>query len=59
MKTLYTQYGIGKSKWSVSFHDGVSKHPDGSPFFAIRLFKGKRKMEAFVDALKSLGYTEE
>lgn len=52
-KTYHTQYGIGRVKYVVSFHDGVKTHKDGSPFSDVRLFKNKRKMESFVTSLKS------
>lgn len=57
-KTLNIRYGIGKSKYVVNFHDGVSTHKDGSEFFDIRIFKNKRKMNAFITGLKSQGYVE-
>lgn len=50
------RYGIGKSKYVVNFHDGAKKHRDGSPFFDIRIFKNKRRMQSFVAGLKKCGY---
>ena len=57
MKTFYTQDNIGKAKYTVSFTDG-SKHKDGSDFFAIAIFKNKKKYKAFIDNLKKQGYYE-
>lgn len=56
-KKMYrSQDNIGSSKYSVSFHNGKSTHNDGSPFFDIRLFKNKKKRDAFIAELKSKGY---
>ena len=51
MKTYQIQYGVGKVKYDVSFHDGQKTHSDGSPFFDVRIFKNKRKMDNFVSGL--------
>ena len=45
------QYNIGKTKYLVSFYDGVKKHKDGSEFWDIRCFKNKKKMEAFIKSI--------
>ena len=58
MKTFYTQDNIGKTKYTVSFHDGVKTHSDRSPFFDIRLFRNKVKRDAFVKELRGAGYAE-
>jgi len=52
------QYGIGKAKYVVNFHDGVKKHGDGSDFFDIAIFKNKKKLNAFIKSLASDGYKE-
>jgi hypothetical protein len=57
-KTYYQQDNIGKAKYTISYHDGVDTHKDGSPFFGIRTFKNKEKMNKFVDELKKKGYIE-
>jgi hypothetical protein len=49
---------IGRSKHSVSFHDGVKTHKDGSEFFDLEIFKTKRELVSFVNQLKSNGYVE-
>ena len=56
MKTYNIQYGIGRSKYVVNFHDGQKTHKDGSPFFDIRIFKNKRKLETFSRNLSAQGY---
>lgn len=58
MKKLRIQYGIGKAKYVVSFHDGIKKHPDGSEFWDMEIFKNKKKLNAFVSKLRSEGYTD-
>lgn len=52
------QYGVGRVKYVVNYHDGKQTHRDGSSFFDIATFSNKRKMDAFVRGLKSQGYTE-
>ena len=32
---------IGRSKYSISSHDGVKTHKDGSPFWDIEIFRNK------------------
>ena len=55
-KTFYRQDNIGTAKYTVSYHDGVKKHRDGSPFFDIAIFRNKKKMQGFIDKLVSEGY---
>ena len=57
MKTYYEQHGIGKAKYTVSYHDGVQTHDDGSPFFGIAIFKNKVALKAFINKLTKEGYT--
>lgn len=58
MKTFYTQYNIGKAKYTVSFHDGISTHEDGSDFFDIVTFSNKKEFKAFINKLKKKNYVE-
>jgi hypothetical protein len=58
MKKFYRQDNIGKVKYTISFHDGVQTHKDGSPFFGIACFKNKRKLNAFTKNLINNGYNE-
>ena len=58
MKSFYRQDNIGKAKYTISFHDGVSTHKDGSPFFGIYLFKNKKKLNTLVKKLISEGYKD-
>lgn len=51
-------YGVGSSKYSISDHDGISTHKDGSPFYGIHLFKNKKKYEAKLKELQKEGYVE-
>jgi len=57
-KVYYEQHGIGKTKYSVSYHDGKDTHNDGSPFFGIALFSNKKGLAAFIKGLKAQGYKE-
>lgn len=57
-KNFYIQYGVGKAKYVINFHNGVSKHKDGSDFYDIRIFKNKDSLEKFRQHLLKTGYTE-
>ena len=56
MKTYRINAQIGNVKHSVSYHDGVKCHPDGSKFWDIQTFKNKKKLDAHVKYLKQNGY---
>ena len=58
MKLYYVQYGIGSSKYCVSYHNGIKVHKDGSPFYDTAIFKSKTIMNVFITRLKKEGYTE-
>ena len=58
-KRFRQQYGIGKSKYTISYHDGVKKHKDGSDFFDIQIFKNQKDVDAFKKALLQKGFVEE
>ena len=58
-KRFNTNYGIGKSKYVVNYHDGVKKHKDGSDFFDIQIFKNQKDLEAFKKALLQKGFVAE
>ena len=58
MKTFNTMNNIGTAKYVVNYHDGVSTHKDGSPFFGIAIFRNKKKLNAFTKGLKAAGYVE-
>ena len=58
MKTYYIQYNIGKVKYCVSYHNGIDKHKDGSPFFGIAIFHNKKKLNLFVKDLIKENYRE-
>jgi len=57
-KLYYTMDNIGSAKYTVSFHNGVDVHKDGSPFYGIDTFKNKKKYEAFIKELIAKGYKE-
>lgn len=52
----HLSYGVGTAKYVVSFHDGQKTHRDGSPFFDVKIFKNKKKLNAFLKELHALGY---
>ena len=58
-KTYKVQSGIGKSKHTVSFHDGKKKHKDGSPFYDIKIFKNQTDLKTFTTNLVKKGYRTE
>ncbi len=55
-KRFKRQDGIGKAKYTISFHDGKKKHKDGSDFFDIKIFKNKKDLSDFVGTLTKQGY---
>lgn len=57
-KTFYQQDNIGKAKYTISFHNGVKKHKDGSKFFNIKIFKNKISLSTFRKELLEKGYTK-
>lgn len=57
-KVYKVTMNVGKVKYLVSFHDGVNKYSDGSPFFDVRTFKNKTKLNSFVKDLDKKGYKE-
>jgi hypothetical protein len=50
---------IGSSKYSISAHDGVSKHKDGSDFWDILIFKNKADLERRAKYFRGEKYIEE
>lgn len=57
-KSFNVRSNIGKSRYVISFHDGVKTHQDGSPFFDIRIVSNKRTLAREIKALKADGYAE-
>jgi len=57
-KIYYLNFNIGKTKYVVSYHDGVKKHDDGSNFYDIAIFKNKVKFNKFIGGLLKDGYRE-
>jgi hypothetical protein len=58
-KRFKRQDGIGKAKYTISYHDGKKKHKDGSDFFDIKIFKNKKDLSDFVGSLVKQGYVHE
>lgn len=59
MKRFCVHYNVGRAKYLVSFHDSNKKHPDGSDFFDVKLFKNKKKLGTFLKELRNGGYVED
>ena len=57
-KNFNIKYGIGRAKYVINFHNGISKHKDGSLFYDIEIFKNKIKLEKFKKNLIKEGYKE-
>ena len=55
-KRFKRQDGIGKAKYTISYHDGKKKHKDGSDFFDIQIFRNKKDLAKFVNTLHKGGY---
>ena len=58
-KVFRVNPGIGKAKYSISSHDGVKKHKDGSDFFDIEIFKNKVDLEKGIKKYTSNGFLKE
>ncbi len=58
IKRFHTQNNIGKAKYTVSYHDGIKEHKDGSDFFDIAIFKNKKAFAAFQKELLKQGYKQ-
>ena len=57
--TYHVTENVGKCRYVVSFHDGIKIHKDNSPFFDVRTFGNKRKLQKFESELKSSGYVKQ
>ena len=57
MKTYRDNPKIGRVRHSVSFHDGIKIHQDGSPFFDLKIFARRKEKEAFIRSLEGDGYS--
>lgn len=55
--TYSIQLNVGRARYVVNFHDGKKAHRDGSPFFDVRTFSRKQRMDAFVRDLRRSGYS--
>lgn len=59
LKLWSLQTNIGKAKYVVSYYDGISRNPDGSEFWGIKIFKNKKSLNAFIVKLYDEGYIEQ
>ena len=58
MKYFNRQFGIGRAKYVINFHDGEKKHKDGSKFFDIAIFSNKKDFFKMINQLKKDNYIE-
>ncbi len=58
-KRFRQQDGIGKAKYTISYHDGKQKHKDGSDFFGIQIFKNKKDLDTLRNALLKKVFVED
>ena len=56
MKNFHLQDGIGRAKYTISYHNGEKTHKDGSPFYDIEVFRNKKMRDSFIRKLESRGY---
>ena len=49
---------IRRAMHTVSWHDGVKTHPDGSDFFDIKIHSNQREMNTHAKELRRAGYVE-
>ena len=59
MKTFRINPCIGKVKHSISFHDGMKLHKDGSKFHDIETFKTQKAKNSYAKNLLNEGYQPE
>jgi hypothetical protein len=57
-KRYNIMYNVGKAKYLVNYHNGISKHNDGSDFFDIATFTNKEKFNIFITSLQTKGFIE-
>lgn len=54
----YNTLTLRRGQHTVNFFGGVKRHPDGSKFFDMRVFKNKRDADSFEKDLKKQGFKE-
>lgn len=57
-KNYYIQCGIGRAKYVINYHDGISKYKDGSNFYDLHICSTKKSLKQFTDNLVRMGYIE-
>lgn len=57
-KRYNIMYNVGKVKYLVNYHNGISKHEDVSDFFDIATFTNKEKFNIFITSLQTKGFIE-
>lgn len=59
MKTLNVMQNVGKAKYLINYHDGISTNRDGSPFYGVRICSSKKKLAIQLKGFKDQGYRNE
>ena len=54
---VYRLLWMGRGRHTVSYHDGIKRHADGSPFFDFAVCKTERAQRKLVNELRRQGYT--
>jgi hypothetical protein len=57
-KQFNIMYNVGQTKYLINFHDGISTHEDGSPFFGVRICRNKTELNKCTNDLIQQGYIE-
>jgi hypothetical protein len=55
-KKFYEKDNVASAKYTVSKHDGVQKHKDGSEAYDIKTFKNRKDRDAYIQDLIFKGY---
>lgn len=58
-KTYYIAHNVGRVKYLLCFHDGISGCKDGSPAYGIACFSNKAKLTERIKQLEAEGYFRE
>lgn len=56
MTVFKEQHSIGRSRYTIAYHDGIKKHRDGSEFFDLKIFSNKVELQKFKNELLSKNY---
>jgi hypothetical protein len=57
-KTFHIQHNVGNAKHVVNYHNGTTTHPDGSPFFHLKICATQKELDDFTSELRGQGYNQ-